>query len=58
MYQVHRHKERPGEFFIYEQYEDEAALESHRKTQHFLQYARTELPKFAERVGADLYEAL
>jgi (4S)-4-hydroxy-5-phosphonooxypentane-2,3-dione isomerase len=56
MFQVHRHKERAGEFFIYEQYKDEAALEFHRKTPHFLQYARTELPKVAERVSGELYE--
>ena len=56
MFQVHRHKERAGEFFIYEQYKDEAALEFHRKTPHFLQYARTELPKVAERVSGELYD--
>jgi (4S)-4-hydroxy-5-phosphonooxypentane-2,3-dione isomerase len=56
MFQVHRSKERRGEFFIYEQYKDEAALEFHRKTPHFLQYARTELPKVAERVSGELYE--
>jgi quinol monooxygenase YgiN len=56
MFQVHRSKERRGEFFIYEQYKDEAALEAHRKTPHFLQYARTELPKVAERVSGELYE--
>jgi len=56
IYQVHRHKERPNEFFIYEEYKDEAALEAHRASSHFLQYARTELPKFAERVSGELYE--
>ena len=56
MFQVHRHKEHRGEFFIYEQYKDEGALEFHRQTQHFLQYARTELPKVAERVSGELYE--
>jgi quinol monooxygenase YgiN len=56
MFQVHRHKERKGELFIYEQYEDDAALEFHRKTPHFLQLARTELPKVAERVSGELYD--
>jgi quinol monooxygenase YgiN len=55
MFQVHRHKDRENELFIYEQYKDEAALEFHRKTPHFLQYARTELPKVAERVSGDLF---
>jgi quinol monooxygenase YgiN len=58
MFQVHRHKERAGELFIYEQYKDEGALEAHRKTPHFLQYARTELPKFAERISGELYDPL
>jgi (4S)-4-hydroxy-5-phosphonooxypentane-2,3-dione isomerase len=56
MFQVHRHKQRTGELFIYEQYKDEAALEFHRKAPHFLQYARTELPKFADRVSGELYD--
>ena len=30
MYQVHRHKTEPRRFFIYEQYKDDAGLESHR----------------------------
>ncbi len=58
MFQVHKHKERRDEFFIYEQYKDEAALESHRRTPHFLQLARGELLKFAERVSGELYEPL
>ena len=58
MFQVHRHKERPGEFFIYEQYKDESALEAHSKTTHFLEYARTELPEFAERISGELYDPL
>ena len=45
MYQVHRHKTEPRRFFIYEQYKDDASLESHRTTPHFLQYARKELTK-------------
>ena len=58
MYQVHRHKTEPRRFFIYEQYKDEAALESHRKTPHFVQLARGELLKFAERISGDLYDPL
>jgi len=40
MFQVHRHRTEPRRFFIYEQYKDDAALESHRATPHFLQYAK------------------
>ena len=56
MYQVHRHKTEPRRFFIYEQYKDDAALEAHRTTAHFLQYARKDLPKVADRVEGNLFE--
>jgi quinol monooxygenase YgiN len=58
MYQVHRHKTEPRRFFIYEQYDDDAALEAHRTAPHFLQYARKELPKVAARVEGNLFEPL
>jgi len=58
MFQVHRHKTEPRRFFIYEQYKDDAALEAHRATAHFLQFARKELPKIADRVEGQLYEPL
>ena len=50
MYQVHRHKTEPRRFFIYEVYKDDAALEAHRTAAHFLQYARKDLPKIADRL--------
>ena len=58
MYQVHRHRTESRRFFIYEQYKDDAALESHRTAAHFLQYAKKELPKVAERVEGHLYDPL
>jgi quinol monooxygenase YgiN len=58
MYQVHRHKTEPRRFFIYEQYKDDAALEAHRATPHFLQFARKDLPKIADRVEGHLFEPL
>jgi autoinducer 2-degrading protein len=58
MYQVHRHRTEPRRFFIYEQYKDDAALEAHRTAQHFLQYAKKDLPKIADRVEGQLYEPL
>lgn len=58
MFQVHRHKEKPGLFFIYEQYKDDAALDAHRKTPHFLDYARKQLPLVADRLQGDLYDPL
>jgi len=58
MYQVHRHKTDSRRFFIYELYKDDAALEAHRSAPHFLQYARKDLPKIADRVEGHLYEPL
>ncbi|PYV54888.1 MAG: antibiotic biosynthesis monooxygenase [Acidobacteria bacterium] len=58
MYLVHRHRTEPRRFLIYEQYKDEAALEAHRSAPHFLQYAKKELPKIADRVEGQVYEPL
>ncbi len=58
MYVVHRHKTEPRRFLVYEQYKDDAGLEVHRATPHFLQYAKKELPKLGDRVEGNLYEPL
>jgi quinol monooxygenase YgiN len=58
MYQVHRHKTETRRFFIYEQYNDDAALEAHRGAPHFLQHAKKDLPKVADRVESHLFEPL
>jgi (4S)-4-hydroxy-5-phosphonooxypentane-2,3-dione isomerase len=58
MYQAHRHKTEPRRFFIYEQYQDDAAMEAHRAAPHFLQYAKKELPKIADRMEGHLYSPL
>jgi (4S)-4-hydroxy-5-phosphonooxypentane-2,3-dione isomerase len=58
MYQVHRHKTDPRRFFLYEQYQDDAALEAHRSTPHFLRYVKRELPKLGDRIEGQVYEPL
>ena len=58
MYVVHRHRDDPRRFFIYEQYVDDAALEAHRNSLHFLEYARKQLPLLGERMQGDLYEPI
>jgi quinol monooxygenase YgiN len=58
MYLVHRHKTEARRFFVYEQYKDDAALEAHRSSPHFLQYARKELPKLGDRIEGQLYEPI
>ena len=58
MYQVHKHKTDSRRFFIYEQYKDDAALEAHRATPHFLRHAKKDLPKVADRIEGHLFEPL
>ena len=58
MYQVHKHKTDGRRFFIYEQYKDDAALEAHRTAPHFLQMAKKDLPKIADRTEGHLFEPL
>ena len=58
MYVVHRHRNDPERFFVYEQYVDDAALEAHRNSPHFLEYARKQLPLLGERLQGDLYEPI
>jgi quinol monooxygenase YgiN len=57
-YQVHKHKTDPRRFFIYEKYENDAAIEAHRGSPHFLQHAKKDLPKVADRIEGHLYEPL
>lgn len=58
MYVVHRGQTDRSRFFVYEQYKDAAALDAHRNTAHFQQYARGELMKLGERVDAHLYDPI
>lgn len=58
MYVVHRHIDDPRRFFIYEQYRDAAALEAHRNSPHFQEYAVNALRNIGERQQGDLYKPL
>jgi len=58
MYIVHRHRTEVGRFFIYEQYIDDAALEAHRQSAHFQQYAVNALKDIGERREGELYAPL
>jgi quinol monooxygenase YgiN len=58
MYQVHKHKTDPRRFFVYEQYRDDAALEAHRTSPHFLQFAKKDLPKIGDRTEGHLFEPI
>jgi (4S)-4-hydroxy-5-phosphonooxypentane-2,3-dione isomerase len=58
MYIVHRHKDDARTFFIYEQYKDEAALQAHKETSHFQEYAVKGLKDIGVRKQGDLYTPL
>jgi (4S)-4-hydroxy-5-phosphonooxypentane-2,3-dione isomerase len=58
MYVVHRGKEDPRMFFIYEQYDDEAALEAHRNSSHFQRYGKNGLQTIAATREPRLYVPL
>ena len=58
MYVVHRHQSDPLRFFIYEQYADDTALEVHRGSPHFQQYAIEALKNIGVRREAELYTPL
>ena len=47
MYVVHRGKDDPAKFFIYEQYDDQAALDAHRASPHFERYGKNGLQTIA-----------
>src|ERR1700758_715789 len=58
MYNVHRHVDDPRRFFIYEQYRDAAALESHRNSPPFQEYAVKARRPSGEPQPGDLFPPL
>ena len=58
VYQVHKHKTEPRRFFIYEQYTDQAALDTNRASPHFVQYVTNGLFLILEKREAEIYVPL
>jgi quinol monooxygenase YgiN len=58
MYLAHRSTADPRKFFLYEQYDDQAALDAHRASSHFEQYAKNGLFPIIESRTPELYEPL
>jgi quinol monooxygenase YgiN len=58
MYVVHRSTTDPRRFFLYEQYDDQAALDAHRAAPHFAQYAAGGLFPLLESRTPEIYEPL
>ena len=54
-YLVHRSPTEPRRFFIYEQYTDQAALDAHRASAYFAQYATNGLFNMLEKREAEIY---
>ena len=55
---VHRSKDNPRRFFLYEQYIDEAALGEHRASGHFDEHARNGILQIMESRSPEAYELL
>jgi quinol monooxygenase YgiN len=58
MYLAHRSTEDPRRFFLYEQYDDRAALDAHRASEHFARYLTNGLAHIIESRTPELYEPL
>jgi quinol monooxygenase YgiN len=54
MYVVHQGRDDMRRFFVYEQYDDDAALQAHRATSHFQEIALKTLPSLGKRLDAHL----
>jgi quinol monooxygenase YgiN len=55
MYLAHRSTTEPRRFFLYEQYDDQAALDAHRAAPHFEQFAKNGLFTVIESRVPELY---
>ena len=58
MYLAHRSTDDPRRFFLYEQYDDRAALDAHRASGHFARLAAGGLFPIVESRTPELYEPL
>ena len=58
MYLAHRSADDPRKFFLYEQYDDRAALDAHRASDHFADFATGGLFQIVESRTPELYEPL
>jgi quinol monooxygenase YgiN len=56
LYVVSQNREDRRRFFVYEQYDDDAALQAHRATPHFQEIALQTLPSLGKRVEAHLMD--
>jgi quinol monooxygenase YgiN len=57
-YLAHQSISNPRQFFLYEQYDDQAALDAHRAAPHFDQYVKNGLFLILESRSPELYTPL
>ena len=58
MYLAHQSTADPRRFFLYEQYDDQAALDAHRASDHFARYATNGLFPIVESRTPETYSPL
>ncbi len=58
LYVAHRSTTDPRRFFLYEQYEDQTALDAHRASEHFIQFGLGGLFPLLESRTPELYAPL
>jgi len=58
MYLFHSSPDDPRKFFVYEQYDDQAAIEAHRAAPYYERYVKNELPSLVESVDLQTYVPL
>jgi len=58
MYLVQRSREDSRRYLIYEQYKDQAALDTHRASPHFKEYATNGFYQFVEERQAELFDPI
>jgi len=58
MYVVHRSPDDPRRFFLYEQYDDQNALDAHRAAPHFSEFGTNGVMPMLESRTPELFEAM
>ena len=57
-YLAHRSPTEPRKFFLYEQYDDQAAIEAHRASPYFVEHALNGLFTIAESRSPEFYDPI
>ncbi len=58
-YQAHRSEEDPQQFYLYEQYRDEAGYEAHQATEHFTRLVKGEaIPELLDERRREFWTTL